>query len=211
MGKSLAQAFAKRKSQLILGARNQEELKKIAGELNAEFLVADVAKEPDVEKLAAFAVEKFGRIDIWINNAGVRIIRTPIENIDVQKFHNMMETNFFGTFYGAREALIQMKKQKSGCILNILSTSAFEGKPNSSAYGSTKMATIGFTKYLRNEAKNTGVNVISVFPGGLRTDFHQGQIPKDYDTFLPPDGVAEKIVENLETDKPQEEITILKV
>ncbi len=211
LGKALAQILARRKAKLLLGARSAEELEQVAREANASFVIADVSKEMDVGQLAARAIEKFGRIDVWINNAGVRIKRTPIEEVDTEKFHAMVEVNLFGTFYGSREALKQMRKQKSGVIVNILSTSASEGKPGASAYGASKMAAIGFTRFLRNEARDTGIKVIGVFPGGMRTSFHGGQVPKDYDTFLSPEGVAEKIVANLESDDPQEELTVLKI
>jgi len=210
LGKALAKLFAARKAKLILGARSERELEQVAQETSAAFLVADVAKETNVERLAAFAVEKHGRIDIWINNAGVRVRRSPIEEVDIKKFHEMMEINLFGTFYGSREALKQMKKQSGGTIVNILSTSALKGRPNASAYGSSKMAAIGFTKFLRNEARDAGIKVIGVFPGGFKTNFHQGQVPEDFDTFMPPEEVAERIVANLESEDPQEELTILR-
>ncbi len=211
LGKALAQDFASRKSKLVLAARSKTELEEVCKELGALPVLTDVAQEEDVVNLAAKAVKKFGKIDIWINNAGVRIKRTPIEEVDIKKFHEMVEINLFGTFYGSREALKQMRKQKAGTIVNILSTSASEGKPTASAYGASKMAAIGFTKFLRNEARDAGIKVISIFPGGLKTNFHQGQVPKDYDRFMPAARVAEKIVSNLEVPEPQEELTILKV
>lgn len=211
LGKALAESFAARKAKLVLGARSKDQLAELAQKLGAVAVVVDVAKEDGVKNLAAKTIKQFGRIDIWINNAGVRVLRTPIEEVDVKKFHEMMEINMFGTFYGSREALKQMKKQKEGIIVNVLSTSAFEGKPNASAYGSSKMAVIGFTKYLRNEAKPAGIKVISVFPGGIKTEFHGGQIPEGYETFMPPAGLAEKIVANLEKDEPEEEQTIVKL
>lgn len=211
LGKALARVFARHRAKLVLAARSKDELAHIGKELGALCVVADVAKEKNVENLAAKTIKKFGGIDIWINNAGVRIRRTPIEKVDIKKIHEMIEINLFGTFYGSREALKQMKRQKNGTIVNILSTSAFEGRPTASAYGSSKMATIGFTKFLRNEVRDAGIKVVSIFPGGLKTNFHQGQVPKDYENFLPPEGVAEKIVENLELDNPKEELTILNV
>jgi uncharacterized protein len=211
LGKALAEAFAERKVNLVLAARSSDELEQAAKETNAVPVVTDVAKEQDVKQLAAAVIEKFDRIDIWINNAGMRVRRTPIEEIDAQKFHEMIDINLFGTFYGSREALKQLKRQKSGTIINILSTSAAKNRPTTAAYGSSKMAAIGFTNVLRNEVINSGIKVISVYPGGIKTNFHQGQVPEDYDTFLPAEGVAEKIVANLELDDPQEEQTILEI
>lgn len=211
LGKELARVFAKRKAKLILGARSKNGLEELAEEINAIFLVTDVSIEKDVKELANIAVKKFGKIDIWINNAGVRVWRTSIEDVDIKKFHDMIEINLFGTFYGSREALKQMKKQKTGTIVNILSTSALKGKAMSSAYGASKMAVVGFTKTLRNEAGDADIKVIGVYLGGLKTNFNQGQVPKEYDTFLEPEDVAEKIVANLELDVPNEELTILKI
>jgi short-subunit dehydrogenase len=117
----------------------------------------------------------------------------------------MMEVNYFGTAYGTKAALKYMKRQKSGIIVNILSTSALQGRPRSSAYAASKYAARGFTDAIRNEVKEDGIIVIGVYPGGMKTNFFDEQIPEDYDRYMDTREVGEKIIENLKRDKPEEE------
>ena len=75
-----------------------------------------------VEKLADFVVKKFGQIDIWINNAGIWLPHLPIEETNWKRAHDLMEVNLFGTVYGSKVALAEMKKKNFGIIINIVST-----------------------------------------------------------------------------------------
>ena len=120
----------------------------------------------------------------------------------------MIEINLFGTVYGSKEAIIQQKKQKSGVIINILSTSALEGRANASAYAASKFAVVGFTQSLRAEAKPFNIQVISVYPGGMRTEFFREQVPSDYEQYQDPKIVAEGILNNLKKDKVEEELIL---
>ena len=120
----------------------------------------------------------------------------------------MMEINFFGVVYGSKVALVRMKKQKAGVIINILSTAALEGKPDLSAYAASKFAALGFTQSLRAEVKLSGINVISVYPGGMRTNFFDEQKPSDYEQYQDPAIVAKGIIDNLKKDRPEEELIL---
>lgn len=101
-----------------------------------------------------------------------------------------------------------MKKQKSGIILNVLSTSALEGKSGAAPYCASKFGAVGFTKVLRLEGKEVGVNVINVYPGGMKTQLFGEWKHKDYEKFMNPDTVAQKVVENLKKENPEEELVI---
>lgn len=114
----------------------------------------------------------------------------------------------FGTIYGSKAALIQMKKQNSGTIVNILSTSALEGRLGSSGYGASKYAALGFTKSLRLEGDESGVKTVAVYPGGMQTHLFDEQRPENYDQYMDPKIVAEKVVANLEQEDPEEELII---
>ncbi len=199
LGREMALLMAKAGAKLVLSSRAHEHLKLVAQETGGFALLADVSNEHDVMRLAETAVEHFGRIDVWINNAGIWIPHAEIEVLDTAKVLQMMQVNVMGTIYGSKAAYIQMKRQGgSGTIVNILSTSALAGRPFSAGYCASKWAVRGFTESLQAEAKGTGIDVVAVYPGGMQTHFFDEQKPADYDTYMNPAEVAGKIVQHLE-------------
>ncbi len=183
-------------------------MEEVARETHATPFVADVTKESQLLELAQEAVSKFGKIDIWINNAGVWLPRAPVEETDMKRAHDLFEVNVFGTVYGSRVALAQMKKQGYGTIVNIVSTSALTGRPLSALYSASKYAARGFTDSLRGEVLEKGIIVVGVYPGGIKTHLFNEKKPDDFGDFMTPESVAEKIVENLEKAKPDLEMII---
>lgn len=208
LGKAMAYAFAQQGSKLILSARSKKELKTIANKIDALSFAADVAKEKHIIKLASFAVKKFGRIDVWINNAGIWMPHAPIEEMDSKKVHTIIHVNLLGTMYGSKAALIQMKKQGSGTIINILSTSALEGRARSAAYCASKYGATGFTKSLRLEAEPENIQVFAIYPGGIKTHLFDEEKPLNFDEFMDPNMVTQKILENLKKQNPEQELII---
>jgi len=207
LGKALAQTLSDKKAKIIICSRSKDKLEGISKELNVDYVVADVSKEADMEKLAKETISRFGRIDIWINNAGVWLPKGPIEKVDMKMAHDMFEINVFGTVYGSRIALTQMRKQNFGVIVNVISTSALNGRPNAVMYSASKYAVRGFAEALREEA-GSNVNVISVYPGGIKTLMYNEEKPAEYDSFMLPEYVAKKIVDNFEIDNPEKELII---
>ena len=205
LGEVLAELFSREGCKVVVSATTKEKLDEIAARINGYAVQADVREETQLLQLADRAVKKFGRIDIWVNNAGIRIPHTNLEEIDWSRAHNMLEVNYFGTAYGTKAALRYMKSQKSGTIINILSTSALQGRAKSSAYAASKYAAKGFTDAIRSEVKEDGIKVIGVYPGGMKTNFFDEQAPEDYDKYMEASMVGEKIIDNLKRDKPEEE------
>lgn len=207
LGLVLKTFFVAKGNKVIIAARSVKKLKK---ELDDNILAikTDVTKESDVKKLADVVIKKFKRIDIWINNAGIWLPHSPIEKINIKKVHMLMEVNLFGTLYGSKYALMQMRKQKKGVIVNILSSSALNGGAGSSGYCASKFAASGFTKCLRIETNKDGINVISVYIRGMKTNFFNERKPKNYNNFMNPTYVAEKIVANLELRNPKQDLII---
>jgi short-subunit dehydrogenase len=134
----------------------------------------------------------------------------PVEEVDVEKAHEVMEVNFFGTFYGSRSAIKYFKKQKHGTILNIISVRAFTPSPLSSIYSSSKWAVRGFTELLRTVLEPENISVIAVYPGGIQTEFFGKKKPLDYGKYMGSEFVAQKIIQNLKLTKPKKEIIIKK-
>ncbi|KKT01045.1 MAG: Glucose 1-dehydrogenase 2 [Candidatus Nomurabacteria bacterium GW2011_GWA2_43_15] len=214
LGKALASLFLNEKAKVVISARSKKELQETKKELGIEICVGDVTKEKDMQKLANFAVKKFKKIDIWINNAGITMPYSSIEKINAKQAHKVMEVNFFGTFFGARSAIKYMAKQKYGTIVNIISIRSFVPHPRSLVYSSSKWAARGFTEALRMALKPENISVIAVHPGGIKTNlydkFKPRLKPSDYDNRMEPLYVAEKIVQNLKLKTPKKEIIIKK-
>lgn len=208
LGKALAQAFINEGARVVISARSKKELVAVGKQIGAVPCVADVTKERDMQRLAQFAVKKFGRIDIWVNNAGAWLPRSDIEAIDAKSAHQLMEVNFFGTFYGSRAALKVMKKQKRGLIMNIVSSSSLVGRPLSAAYAASKWAARGFTESLRMALEPYRIPVIAVHPHGIKTTIFGKFKPVGYDTWMEPSYAAGKIIKNLKREKPKLEIVI---
>lgn len=208
LGKAMAYAFAEQGAKLVLGARSANDLKKTANEMDARAVVCDVTQEDDIKDLADKTIEKYGKIDIWINNAGIWFPHASVEDTKTENIREMLEVNLFGTIYGSKTALNYMKKQGDGIIINIISTSALSGRINASGYCASKFAQDGFSKSLCVECKDSGIKVILVYPGGMKTDFFNKGKPDDFDKFMQPDYVAEKIINNLKQDEPIKDLII---
>src|SRR3989338_9713648 len=204
LGKALALSFLKSGAEVVVCSRNEEDLKDLEGEIIGK--KADVTKEDELKKLLEFTIEKFSKLDIWINNAGIWLPHSLIENFDMEKVKKMFDVNVFGVMNGSRVALRFFKKQKFGFIINIISDSALIGRPMSSTYSASKWAMNGFTKSIREENKN--ISIFSIYPGGMKTDIFGENKPENYGEFMDPNSVADKIVENLKKDIPEEELII---
>ena len=208
LGKALAEEFIKEQSKVVINARSLKKLEQTSKEIGVSACAGDVTKESDMQKLANFAVKKFGKIDIWINNAGANMAHSPIEKIDSKQAHNVMEVNFFGTFYGSRSAMKYMKKQKNGTIVNIISIRSLIPSPISVVYSSSKWAVRGLTEALRMILKPDHISVLAVHPTGMKTNLFEKAKPSGYKNYMEPSFVAKKIVQNLKKQKPKEELII---
>src|SRR5919107_166680 len=178
-GKAMALLLARRGARLVLAARRAELLEATALEaesLGAEALAVpcDVTVREQVEAVAGAALERFGRIDAWINNAGV-IAWSLFEDTTEEEFRRTLEVNLMGAVYGSWAALPAMRSQNSGVIVNIASMAALVALPVGSAYSSSKAGLFAFGDSLRRELRGSGIRVCQVLPVGVNTAgfFHQ--------------------------------------
>lgn len=183
IGKSLALLLANQKAKIVLAARRMDRLEEIAkqcGELGAEILAVqtDVCDENQCRKLILKAIEKFGRIDMLINNAGLTVVSLLEDYPDLHLFHQTMNTNYYGAVYCTYYALPYLK-ETHGRIVAISSLGGKAALPYNSAYISSKFALHGFYDALRMEINQHGVSVTIVCPSWVRTEFHQSQLDKD--------------------------------
>ncbi len=210
IGYALAKAFKNEGAHVVICADVAEHVKNVSGELGVTGIVADVTKESDIENLVAKVTEQFGRIDIWINNAGIFHMFDPNEPFDNEKAHKIFEVNVFGTIHGSRIALKQMKQAGSGMIVNILSSIALDASrgKNTKIYAASKWAARGFTEALRGENKDTAIKILAVYPGGTKTNLYDEKLPDTFDSYMEPDYVAEKVIENIKLEIPEQDLVI---
>jgi len=207
-GKSLAKYFVIEGSKVIIASNDEVELKTTARELSVDYAVTDVTNSKDMADLGAYAYKKYGKIDVWINNAGVQTAPSLVEDVNEEKLHRLFEINFFGYFYGCQVALKYMKKQNQGAIINVNSTAGLDGKPELSAYCSSKFAIKGLTESIRKEVANTSIKIYSLYPGGMQTDIYKEKYPDDIKEYMMVDDVVEKAINNLKSDIPEEDFII---
>ncbi len=210
LGKALAEAFIKEGSKVVVSSNNRRSIKTIAKEIGAFGVYADVTKEKDLTKLSHKVIKEFGTIDIWVNNAGLWLPKMPIEDLDMSLVRKIFEVNVIGVINGSRVAIREMKDNKSGTILNVISDSALKDKPNISAsvYGASKWAVNGFSKAIRGE--ETNISVLSIYPGAMKTEIFGEIRPDNFDNFMEPEYVVEKVINNLKLDNPEVELLIQK-
>jgi NAD(P)-dependent dehydrogenase (short-subunit alcohol dehydrogenase family)/nitrite reductase/ring-hydroxylating ferredoxin subunit len=178
-GKAIALLMADRGAKLVLAARRTELLEATALEVedrggDALAVTCDVTVREQVEEAARTAIARFGRIDVWVNNAGV-IPWSLFEDTTEEEFRRTLEVNLMGAVYGSWAALPTMRSQGSGVIVNIASTAALVALPVGSAYSSSKAGLFAFGDSLRRELRGSGIRVCQVLPVGVNTAgfFHQ--------------------------------------
>ena len=207
LGASLARAFDARGARLVLAARTDRQLAEVAaGCREAATFACDVRDPDQTSALVAFAVERFGRLDVMVNNAGLAVYG-PVLDSTPADVDAMIDTNVKGVIYGSQAALRVMKEQQSGLIVNVSSIAGKLHLPNEAVYNASKWAVNGFTGTLRLEANGHGVKVTCACPGGIDTPFWEGMARYPFPTdkivperdFMSPDEVAESIVQVAET------------
>lgn len=181
IGYGLAEEFLKRGHQVVVSGRNQERLDRAVSALAAQHknvagYLCDVTKYDDNEKLFAFAKEKFGRVDIWVNNAGVAHPMTNVWDLPLDVIQDSVNANVYGSIYGSRVAIKGMLEQGGGWIYNLEGFgSSGRTMAGLSVYGMTKAAAAFFGKSLAKEVANTPVKVATIQPGMVITDMVTGQ------------------------------------
>ncbi|MBM6754312.1 SDR family oxidoreductase [Lactobacillus alvi] len=175
MGEATAKLLAKDGDKLVLGARRENRLQEIAKDIEklggeVAYATTDVTNDDAVEALAKLAIDKFGRIDVWINSAGI-MPQSLLAQKKVNDWDNMIDINIKGTLYGIGAALPYMMKQKSGQIINIASIAGHIVGPLSAVYSGTKYAVRAISEGLRQEMAQaqSNVRVTLISPGAVDT------------------------------------------
>jgi len=208
IGRTMAEALIAEGAKVAICSHNQAEITQTAEKIGALGIFADVTEEEQLIRLAKEAENKLGPVDIWINNAGIFRERKNVEDFDMANVREIFEVNVIGLINGSRVALRLMKPRKNGTIINILSTAALKGREKISVYASSKWAANGFTESIREENKDTGIKILSVFPGGVKTGMYGEDKTFDFDQYKEPKEIAEKVIENLKRETPETHLII---
>jgi NAD(P)-dependent dehydrogenase (short-subunit alcohol dehydrogenase family) len=172
LGRNITEAVLASGDRLIATARDPRRLADLVKKYGDQIRTAplDVADESAAFAAVQVAVDAFGRLDVVVNNAGYGDI-APFEQLSPERFKALIDTNFYGVVYMTRAALPVMRKQKSGCILQISSVGGRLARPGSTGYHAAKWAVGGFTESLAKEVAPFGVKVCALEPGGMRTNW----------------------------------------
>jgi NAD(P)-dependent dehydrogenase (short-subunit alcohol dehydrogenase family) len=172
LGRNIAEAVLASGDRLVATARDPHRLEDLVKKYGDQVRTAalDVADEDAARGAVRAAVGAFGRLDVVVNNAGYGDV-APFEQLSPERFKAVLDTNFYGVVNVTRAAVPIMRKQKSGCILQISSVGGRLALPGSTAYHAAKWAVGGFTESLAQEVAPFGVKVCALEPGGMRTNW----------------------------------------
>ena len=182
LGRALALAYAKEGASLVLNSRSEEGVRPVAEEaenLGAEVLAfaADVSEGAAVEGMVGAAVERFGRVDVLVNNAGLLGPRVRIEDYPEEEWRRVIDANLTGPYLVSKAAIPHVPE--GGSIINVVSGVSVEGRAGWGAYSVSKFGVEGLTQILAAELEGRGIRVNAVDPGGMRTDMRAAAYPEE--------------------------------
>ena len=205
IGRASALKLARLGATVVVTSRREDVLHALAGRCErlggkALAIAADVTDQEAIQSLTRRVIEKFGRIDVWVNNAAVTLF-ARFEQAPLEAFRRVIETNFFGYVHGARAVLPYFREQGNGILINIASGVGKIGSPYISAYAASKSAVIGLSSSLRMELQDApGIRVCTVLPAAIDTPLYQhaanftGRAVKPIAPIYQPEDVARALV-----------------
>jgi len=201
IGRAICLALAREEANVIIAARNENEIKDTIDKLKAMAskslaIQADVRSEEDVRRLISTIIKECGRLDILINNAGVAY-KKRLEETTLEEYNQVMDTNLKGVFLCTKYAIPYIRDSKNGKIINISSVGGLHGLPEFSVYSASKFGVNGITESIASELEGE-IKVYAICPGAVDTDMYRaffGRRPE-----LKPEHIAEKVLELVSPD-----------
>jgi NAD(P)-dependent dehydrogenase (short-subunit alcohol dehydrogenase family) len=193
IGRETALQFARGGVSVVVAGRREERLRQLVSEIEsaggrAFGVVTDVAEQAQVDHLIESAVDRFGRIDTLVNNAGVAFAGR-FDQMTLEDFRRVMDVNFWGAVYASKAVVALMRKQRGGgVIINVSSIFGKRGVPFQTAYCASKFALAGFSEALRAEVMSDGIDVSTIFPGAVETEIFESaanQTGMELPSFVP--------------------------
>jgi NADP-dependent 3-hydroxy acid dehydrogenase YdfG len=205
IGEATALLLADHGAKVVLGARGPNRLKTLAARIadaggEAAYAPTDVKRREEVTNLVKLACERYGKVDVLVNNAGIMPV-SPLDDLRVEDWEEMIDINIKGVLYGIAAALPVFRKQGFGHFVNTASTAGHKTVPNQSVYSGTKFAVRAISEGLRQEAGDK-LRVTIISPGFVRTNFAdsvtnpevKAKLAESRDKFaMPPDAIARAI------------------
>lgn len=202
IGFAIAKSFAREGCNLVICARNQKDIDTKLKELqkfNVKVIgiLADVRDSKDVKKVVDRAVKEFGGVDILVNNAGLWY-KKFLHDTTEEEYDITLDTNLKGVFLFSKYVVPIMIKRREGVVINISSGAGKYGSPFYSVYCASKFAVTGLTESLAREAKQFGIKVFAVCPGGVNTEGYRSHHPNEAESYfrslMQPEEVAEVVL-----------------
>src|SRR6516164_3297039 len=213
IGRCLAEGAAARGARLVLAARSADKLQELAGRLSAQgaevlAVPADVTSDADRRRLIGTAVERFGGLDVLVNNAGVGSFGHFAESSEAV-LRQIMEVNFFAPAELIRLAVPHLQRGTQPAVVNVASMCGRRGLPAWPEYSASKFALCGMTEALRGEMARFDIDVLLILPGLTKSDLgrhllrNEGKMKITFDTGMEPEEVAEGVLRALEANRTE--------
>lgn len=205
IGRGVAEALVQEGANVCISARSRNEIDETVGDLralgkgSATGIVCDVRIHAQIQALFELTVLELGGLDILVNNAGIGLFAT-VEEMSVEDFRAVLETNLFGVFYCCHEAIPLMKQRGGGYIINISSLAGTNPHPQMAAYNASKFGLNGFSEALMQEVRHDGIKVSYIMPGSVNTEFGGDTPTPDQDWQLRPEDIARVVIDLLHND-----------
>ncbi len=210
-GKAIAKAFKENGDTVIMTARNLEKLEAAKSAVNGDLAISmDVTKPEDWNTLIDVINQKYGRLDLLVNNAGGGIAIKEVSELSIDEIDQTIKLNLNSVIYGCRAVADIMKQQKSGTIINISSVCARQCWPTWSVYAAAKAGVLNFSKGMYLEMQPYNVRVSCVIPSSASTDFQKACNIGETDDKLLPEDIAETVlyIANLPQRAVVEDVTV---
>ncbi|GAC1036032.1 SDR family oxidoreductase [Pseudomonas sp. No.117] len=206
LGEATARRLAQEGARLVLGARRLDRLEALAAELQATgaqvaVQATDVTQAEQVQALVDLALDRYGRIDVMLNNAGL-MPHSPLDRRRLEDWDRMIDVNIKGVLYGIAAVLPTMQAQQSGHIINVSSVAGHKVRAGSTVYSATKHAVRIISEGLRQEVKPYGIRTTILSPGAVATELPNSiseadvaeNVRKLYELAIPADAFARAVV-----------------
>ena len=203
IGRAVAEALARAGASVLVTSRHADEVEAAAREISAasggrvEGMACDVRDAASVRAMVEGCVERFGGLHVLVNNAGVSGGFAPVDEITVERWDQVIETNLSGVFYACHAAVPVMRSGGGGWIINVASLAGRNPFAGGTAYNASKFGLVGFTEALMLDVREHGIRVSCIMPGSVNTHFFPGGPAPEHAWMLQPEDIARTVMDLL--------------